>query len=301
MENRALLIINPVSGDGIAKRWVYEITKELSKKYKLLTLYYTKGNGDVQELVKKTCSEYDAVICAGGDGTLAETVKGVILNGTKTPIGYIPAGTMNDFASSRKLPNTISDALYNIVNGSPKEYDCFSVCGVICTYVASFGSFMDMSYNTSRRMKETFGAIAYVTETLKRIPNLKGYKMWFEDKGKIVSGEYIVGFVSNSPTAAGFRMFDEKEQERLDDGEVEITLVKYPYNIADFNLAFNSLVTGSNSEYIYRTKIKETVFHFDIDNPIWTVEGEKGPSMKDMEIKVIPKGLSFITRTEDDI
>ena len=97
-------------------------------------------------------------------------------------------------------------------------------------------------------------------------------------------------------------MYNENETERLNDGEVEVTLVRYPDNLAEFNTAFTCLLNGTNHKFIYRTKIKETVFHFDIDNPIWTVEGEKGPSQKDMEIKVIPKGFAFITRrdTEDE-
>lgn len=301
MEEKALVIINPVSGEGMAKRWVYEITNGLSKRYKLITMYYTKGSGDVKELLIKTAKDYDAVICVGGDGTLRETVNGVLLSGAKTPIGYIPAGTMNDFAVSRKLSTNINDALDDIIHGTVKEYDIFTLCGTICTFVAVFGSFMDMSFKTSRVAKDTFGNLAYVTETLKRVPKLKGYKMWFEDKGKVVSGDYIVGFVTNTPTAAGFRIFKDNEIYRLEDGEIDVTLVRYPDNLSEFNTAFNSLLNGTDNKFIYRTKIKEAVFHFDIDNPIWTIEGEEGPSQKDMEIKVIPKSFPFIVRdnTED--
>ena len=302
MEESCLLIINPVSGDGIAKRWVFEITKELSKKYKYITLYYTKGNGDVREVIKENAHKYNAIVAAGGDGTLTEAAVGVYLSGHKVPVGFIPCGTVNDFLASHKMASTISDAVYDIVHGEVVDYDMFLVDGVPCVYMASFASFMDMSYATSQKAKATFGVLAYFNEAIKRVPQLKGYKMWFENnKGEIISGNYIVGFVSNTPVPLGFRFFPDSEADkRLADGEVEITLVRYPDNIAEFNIALSALFSGANHKFIYRDTIKKTTLHFDIDNPIWTLEGEKGPSEKDMTIEVIPKGLSIIMRKADE-
>lgn len=301
MEESCLLIINPVSGDGIAKRWIFEITKGLSEKYKYITVYYSRGGGDVKKAVIENAHKYSAVIAAGGDGTLTEAATGVYKSGVKIPLGFIPCGTMNDFMTSHKMASTVSDAIYDIVHGEPVEYDMFSIEDEPCVYVSSFASFIDMSYSTSRQSKATFGVLAYITETLKRVPKLKGYKMWFENaRGELISGDYIVGFVSNTPNPCGFRLFPDIEMDkRLSDGEVEITLVRYPDNLNEFNVALSALISGANHKFIYRDTIKETVFHFDIDNPLWTLEGEKGPSKKDMSVKVIPKGLSVIKRKAD--
>ena len=301
MEESCLLILNPTSGDGIAKRWVFEITKGLSEKYKYVTVYYTKGGGDVKKVVKENASKYSAIISAGGDGTLTEAAVGVYESGVKIPVGFIPCGTANDFMVSHKMANTIVDAVYDIVHGDVVEYDMFLVDGCPCVYMSSFASFIDMSYATNQKSKATFGYLAYITETLKRVPKLKGYKMWFENnKGELVKGDYIVGFVSNTPISCGFRIFPDKQmKKRLSDGELEITLVRYPDNLSEFNAAFSALISGAKHKFIYRDTIKETTFHFDIEDPLWTLEGEKGPSNKDMKIEVIPKGLSIIRGRAD--
>lgn len=297
MEDSCLLIVNPKSGDGIAKHWIYEITRELSKKYRYIDLHYTSNKkDDVIKTIKDRAKNATSVIVAGGDGTLSDVCKGMYYEGLNKPIGIIPAGTMNDFVVSHKMSNNISDALYDIINGEIKEYDMFLINDIPCIYIATFASFIDLTYGTPQKAKESFGNLAYVVEGLKRVPQIKGYRMWFEEEGKIISGNFIVGFVSNSPTGAGFRMFPDKEMdERLSDGKVDITLVKHPEDIAEFSVAFSSLVSGANHKFIYRTKLSETTFHFETDDPKWTLEGERGPSDRDVRIKVLPKRVKIIT------
>ena len=95
-----MLIINPNSGDGEAKRWVYDITAGLLTRFDFVTIYFSKQTGDIARVVKEKSGEYSAVVCCGGDGTLNETIRGFYLGGTSPMLGYIPTGTVNDFATS---------------------------------------------------------------------------------------------------------------------------------------------------------------------------------------------------------
>ncbi|MBP8752271.1 MAG: acylglycerol kinase family protein, partial [Oscillospiraceae bacterium] len=138
---RLLLILNPCSGKKRANRALAEIVSIFNRGGYDVTVYTTAARGDATQVAASRCREFDCVVCAGGDGTFNEVVSGVYAAGSDTPIGYIPAGSTNDFASSMHLSRNLLQAARDIVEGEPRTLDLGSFNGRCFSYVASFGAF----------------------------------------------------------------------------------------------------------------------------------------------------------------
>ncbi|MGN1095415.1 MAG: diacylglycerol/lipid kinase family protein [Eubacteriales bacterium] len=294
MATKILLLVNPVSGDGIAKQWISDMVSVLSKKYDLVTVYLSKGVGDITKTVSEYAGEYDAVACVGGDGSLNEAISGVLLSGAPVSLGYIPTGTINDFATSHGIPKNIRAAIEKIVSGKAVPCDVGMLNGKFFAYVAAFGAFTDVAYLTSQKSKEAFGKIAYVAEAANRISELKPIKMSYEMNGEKITGEYIYGMASNSKTVGGIRFFDSEREDFLSDGEFEITLVKYPFNPTELANAVMGLINPAmNTPQIVKFKSKSIVFEFE-EETTFTVDGEFGGKFARAELKNFEKAISVI-------
>ena len=164
---RLLLILNPCSGKKRANRALAEIVSIFNRGGYDVTVYTTAARGDATQVAASRCREFDCVVCAGGDGTFNEVVSGVYAAGSDTPIGYIPAGSTNDFASSMHLSRNLLQAARDIVEGEPHTLDLGSFNGRCFSYVASFGAFTRASYATSQSVKNALGPLAYVLGGIK--------------------------------------------------------------------------------------------------------------------------------------
>lgn len=294
MAKRVLLIVNPKSGDGIAVRWVADMVSMLSKKYDFVTVYFSKKQGDILNIASEYSGEYEAMVVVGGDGSLNEAIGGILLSGTDIDLGYVPTGTVNDFATSHGIPKNIKMALEKIAGGEPKKCDVGSLNGRFFSYVAAFGAFTDVAYLTSQKSKETFGKIAYVAEAATRILKLKPIKMTYELDGERVSGEYIYGMASNSKTIGGIVFYGSEGEEFLRDGELEITLVKYPFSSSELSAALVGLINPSaNTKQVVKFRASSIKFEFE-EETAFTVDGEFGGSFSSVDIKNIEGALSLI-------
>lgn len=294
MAKRVLLIVNPKSGDGIAVRWVADMVSMLSKKYDFVTVYFSKKQGDILNIASEYSGEYEAMVVVGGDGSLNEAIGGILLSGTDIDLGYVPTGTVNDFATSHGIPKNIKMALEKIAGGEPKKCDVGSLNGRFFSYVAAFGAFTDVAYLTSQKSKETFGKIAYVAEAATRILKLKPIKMTYELDGERVSGEYIYGMASNSKTIGGIVFYGSEGEEFLRDGELEITLVKYPFSSSELSSSLVGLINPSaNTKQVVKFRTSSIKFEFEEETP-FTVDGEFGGSFSSVDIKNIEGALSLI-------
>ncbi len=294
MAKRVLLIVNPKSGDGIAVRWVADMVSMLSKKYDFVTVYFSKKQGDILNIASEYSGEYEAMVVVGGDGSLNEAIGGILLSGTDIDLGYVPTGTVNDFATSHGIPKNIKMALEKIAGGEPKKCDVGSLNGRFFSYVAAFGAFTDVAYLTSQKSKETFGKIAYVAEAATRILKLKPIKMTYELDGEKVSGEYIYGMASNSKTIGGIVFYGSEGEEFLRDGELEITLVKYPFSSSELSAALVGLINPSaNTKQVVKFRASSIKFEFE-EETAFTVDGEFGGSFSSVDIKNIEGALSLI-------
>ena len=162
MSKKALIIINPCSGTKRANKYLTDIVDIFTTADYVCTVLTTTKRGDGTLYAKKYASKMDLITAIGGDGTFNEVVSGVIQSGHRVPIGYIPAGSTNDFASSLEIPKNILAAARDVVNGEPVSFDVGSFNGRNFSYVASFGAFTKASYATPQNVKNALGHLAYI-------------------------------------------------------------------------------------------------------------------------------------------
>ena len=203
---KMLFIYNPNAGTGILKPKLSEVLDIFTKGGYEVTVYPTQRTHDAVEKIQSYEGSYDLLVCSGGDGTLDEAVTGMQLRGTDIPLGYIPAGTTNDFAASLGIPKDILSAADTAVNGVPFSCDVGMVNDDHFIYIAAFGLFTDVSYETKQSMKNILGHLAYVLEGTKRIFNIPSYKIKVSHDGESFEDEFIFGMVTNSRSVGGFKV-----------------------------------------------------------------------------------------------
>ena len=272
---KLLFIYNPLSGVGQLKPKLADVLDIFVKAGYEVTVYPTQKYHDALDKTRTYTGEYDLVVCSGGDGTLDEVVSGMENREKKVPIGYIPTGTTNDFASSLHISRNILEAADTAVNGIPFACDVGRFNDDFFIYIAAFGLFTDVSYETKQSMKNILGHLAYVLEGTKRIFNIPSYRIKVQHDGEEFEDEFIFGMVTNSRSVGGFRGIIGRDVV-FDDGEFEVTLIKTPKNPIELNEILGALVMKQiNSERMYSFKTGE--IHFEsVEEIPWTLDGEFG-------------------------
>ena len=187
---RLLLIINPTSGRGMIKDYLLLIIKELSLAGYEVVVYPTKSKNDATNKMKEAKS-YDLIVASGGDGTLNEVITGLIKANANTPIAYIPTGTTNDFATTLGIPKNIPRAVKLCTEGKIAPIDIGQFDERYFTYVAAFGAFTDVAYETPQPRKNMLGGLAYLIEGLLKLPAIQSYKCRITYSGGVIEGDYI--------------------------------------------------------------------------------------------------------------
>lgn len=176
-------------------------------------------------------ADVDMVVCCGGDGTFNETISGILNSGVEVPVGYIPAGSTNDFAASLHLSQDILQAARDIVEGEATRLDVGRFAGRYFSYVASFGLFTRTSYTTTQFAKNILGHAAYVLNGIQELSQLKTYPVCFElPDGMVLEDDFLFGAISNSTSVGGVLKLAE-EQVNMQDGKLELLLVRAPKDI----------------------------------------------------------------------
>lgn len=298
---KPLVILNPNAGNGELAKNAPFIIKAFNDLNYPTDVMLTTARGEATEYVLNYGLERDAIICAGGDGTLNETVNGIMRfpKEKRPPIGYIPCGTTNDFAKSLRIPKNYHDAIENIVNGSPTEYDIGKFNDKYFVYVAACGAFSATSYATSQDLKRIFGHLAYLFAGIKELPTIKPHHMKFEfDNGEILEGNYAFGAISNTRNYAGIISLD-KLGVNISDGLFEMTLVKLPKDIIDTNKVVLSLFSGNyDKTLITFERFSACKITIDSHDLTWTLDGEKGEVSKIYEVANLRKAVRFITKAK---
>ena len=278
---RVLLIINPCAGKSSKRAGAYDIINCFPSDYEITT-EFTKCTGDATRIVKEKAPYHDIVVCCGGDGTLNETINGIMDMPKRAPIGYIPMGTTNDLASSLGIPSDYKEAVKLIVDGHMNWYDIGLFNNRYFTYTASFGAFTRSSYNTSQKMKNLFGYPAYFLNGLfTEAKNVRNYKARVECDQGVFEGEFCFGAVTDSASIGG--IFKIKEEEvKLDDGMFELFLVRKISNFVQVPLLVAQMrrkeYDGKNILLFHTSKVKIT-FDEEVD---FTIDGEYGGAHKDI-------------------
>ena len=295
MLKKALFIVNPHAGKEHIKYHVLSIVDILVKAGYTVTVYTTQCQGDAIRAVRERERDYELVGCSGGDGTLDEIVTGMIQSGFRTKIGYIPAGSTNDFANSLKLPSTMNKAAKIIAAGHPFACDIGIFNHDVFVYVAAFGIFTEVSYETPQEMKNMLGHTAYLLEGMKQIQNIKSYHMKVTYDDNVIEGEFIYGMITNSYSIGGIRNITGKDVA-LNDGLFEVTLIKRPDNLIELNKTLAALVSDKiDAECMY--SFKTAFLKIESDQEVaWTLDGEFGGKHKNVELTNKQEAVDIIVQ-----
>ena len=293
---KLLFVFNPFSGKAQIKNHLLDIVDRMVKADYEVTIYPTQCAGDAKEKVLRDAENYDLVVCSGGDGTLDETVTGLMGCEKRIPLGYIPAGSTNDFATSLEIPKDMLQAADVAVSGELFPCDVGSFNGDTFAYVAAFGLFTEVSYKTSQEWKNLLGHAAYILEGIKSLYEIPSFLMQVEFNNCCIQDEFIYGMITNSTSVGGFKGMTGPDVE-LDDGVFEVTLIKKPRNPIELNEIIASLVNlVDESNMIYSFKTRQVKITAKTEIP-WTLDGEYGGSHLEVEIKNMQKAIDIIRKS----
>lgn len=294
MEKKKMLFIyNPRAGKSKIRSNLLDMIDIFTKAGYEVTAYPTQAGGDgIKAVAERNPDYYDIVACSGGDGTLDEVVTGMMQCEKRLPIGYVPAGTTNDFASSLKIPKNMEQAAEVIVGGEDFACDIGSFNQDIFVYIAAFGLFTDVSYETRQDMKNVLGHMAYLLEGMKRISNIKSHIMRVECEDTVIKGDFIFGMITNSLSVGGFKRITGKYVQ-LDDGEFEVTLVKRPSNPMELNTIMAALLNRNINTDLMYCFTASSLKIFSEEEVAWTLDGEYGGMHKEVAIRNCRQALTI--------
>ena len=290
---KLLLIVNPTAGKTRSHGPLFDAVSVFCKAGYLVHVHNTTGRGDATHVAATQSGDYDVVVCCGGDGTLNETVSGLLQLDNPPPLGYIPRGSTNDFAATLGLSTNPVQAAEDIVTRPPQMLDIGFWNQRPFVYVASFGAFTRSSYAAPQANKNALGHLAYVLEGIKDLNTLRPYKMSLTADGEVLNGEYLFGAICNSTSIGGLMKLDPSRVV-LDDGLFEMLLIPNPKTPVELQ---NLLLALLNQQYdaqglIFRHISSVTVEPAE-DLP-WSLDGEYGPGSQQVEIVNHRAALRFL-------
>lgn len=269
-----LFIYNPHAGKARIAGRLHEVIEVFRAENYLPAVYATTGPRDAVQAARKLASGYGLVVCAGGDGTLSEVISGLLECGYTGELGYLPAGSTNDFSRSLALPTEELAAARTAAVGRAVECDIGRFNERSFVYVAAFGLFTRVSYETPQEFKNIFGHMAYVLAGIRSLAEIDTYHMKIQwDEGEL-EGEFIYGAVSNSISVGGFRGI-LSDQVVLDDGLFEVMLVKKPCTLPELNSVVTALLKNQPDEYVMAFQTRRISIQ-SVDEVPWTLDGENG-------------------------
>ena len=296
---KMLFIMNPYSGMRRASRYLADIIALFNRNgYEVIT-HMTGAQGEAIDVVARTAEKVDLVVCCGGDGTFNETVTGLLRSGMDIPIGYIPAGSTNDFATSMKLSTNVMEAARDIVEGKPVAYDIGKFGDRYFSYVASFGAFTRASYATPQSIKNALGHTAYVLEGITELSQIRKEHVRMELDGEIVEDDFIFGAISNSTSVGGVLNLDPNLVD-MADGKLEVLLVRVPRDLVELAECIKAVQSQQYncSVITFRSAEKIKVF----SNPLmpWTLDGEREEGHIHVDVENVHLAIRLIQREKSN-
>lgn len=291
---KIILLVNPNAGRQAILRSLGGVVQVFAERGDVVAVAETQGPEQAARLIKEAvAARPDLLVCCGGDGTLSDTVNHMLETGAKLPLGYIPTGTTNDFASSLKLFRQPVRAARQIAQGRARPLDIGRFEGRGFIYVASFGAFTQSSYQTTQSLKNSLGHLAYILEGIKELPDLKSYEVRVETaEGAVYEGEYLFGSMSNSTSFGGIVKLDRRKVH-FSDGKLELMLVKTPKNLSELNRVLGSLMSGNyDEEMITFVQTERAVFTCAQPMP-WSLDGEYAAGNDRVEICAVPQAIDL--------
>ena len=295
---KLLLLMNPNAGQRKVNKHLPQIIALFNGCGWEVTVFMTTGPGSGREIIARRAAEYDLVVCAGGDGTLNETISGVLDSGADCPVGYIPCGSTNDFAATLKLSTDIMTAAMEIMEGKPVSYDVGRWNDRYFAYIASFGAFTRVSYATPQNLKNALGHLAYVLSGITELPQIRKIPMRLELDGELLEGEYLFGAVSNATSVGGLLTINPKLVD-LRDGKFEVMLVRMVRDTAELAECIAALQnqTYDCAAITFRSVSRLTV-HQDPELA-WTLDGERAEGSQTITIENLHQAIRLVQKREE--
>ena len=294
---KMLFVMNPCSGMRKGVRYLAEIIALFNRAgYEVIT-YMTASHGDATRVVAERARDMDMVVCCGGDGTFNETITGILESGADVPVGYIPAGSTNDFAASLKIPTNIPQAAKDIVYGEPVAYDVGKFGNRYFSYIASFGAFTKSSYATPQSIKNMLGHTAYVLEGINELSQIRKEHVRMEIDGQPVEGDFIFGAISNSTSVGGILTLDPRMVD-MADGKLEVMLVRAPTDLLEIPECIKAVQSQKYdcSMITFRSAEKIKVYA-DPDMP-WTLDGEREEGHSQIDVENVHLAIKLMQRVK---
>ena len=296
---KMLFIYNPRSGKGQIRGSLSAIIECFSANDYDVTIRATQGVKDGERIAEERAGEFDLVVCSGGDGTLDEIVTGMMRSGVRKPIGYIPAGSTNDFANSLGIPKSMEQAAEAAAKGAPFACDLGRFNDDYFVYVAAFGIFTDVSYQTSQELKNMLGHAAYLLEGMKRMGTWKSSHLTVESEEYSAEGDFVFGMITNSNSVGGIKGISGHNVE-LNDGLFEVLLVHTPQNLIEWQETITAVLTkDTQSRRIEMFKTRK--MRILSEEPMaWTRDGENGGEHTCVEVENLQERLDILVEEEPE-
>ena len=295
---KMLFVMNPYSGMRRASKYLADIIALFNEADYEVIAHMTRGQGDAIQIVKNRAKDMDLIVCCGGDGTFNETVTGILEAGADVPVGYIPAGSTNDFAASLKLSGNVMQAAQDILDGEPTPYDVGKFGDRYFSYVASFGAFTRASYTTPQSIKNALGHTAYVLEGINELSQIRNEHIRMEIDGQVVEDDFLFGAIRNSTSVGGVLTLSPDLVD-LADGQMEILLVRAPRNLLEIPECIQAVQSQKYNCSMITFQSARKVRVFASPFMPWTLDGEREEGHEQVDVENLHHAIRIIKRVEN--
>ena len=289
---KLLFVMNPNAGTKKANKYLTDILSLFTRAGYETNVHITRSQGDGKQVVAQRAKDVDLVVCCGGDGTFNETVAGLLESGAKCPVGYIPAGSTNDFANSLGLPSDPLKAAEKIAYGTLSAYDVGSFNGRYFTYVASFGAFTKTSYTTPQNIKNALGHTAYILSGIQELSQIRAVHGKFSLDDEVIEDDFLFGAICNSNTLGGILTLDPKQVD-MQDGKFELLLVRAPKDLIELGECIQAV-----QKQVYNCKMitfrRASRIQIHIEPLPWSLDGEAQRGREEILVENIHQAFELV-------
>lgn len=289
---KVLVLINPNSGKKNSKESVLDALNVFSANNYQMEIYLSQKPMDVTRYIEENGERFDVVAVFGGDGTLNEATNGLMKLKHKPVISYFPTGTMNDFGTNFGLTNDMKQCANIACDGHIESFDVGKINSRYFNYVAGFGAFCNVSYETKQELKKQIGNLAYIIKAIHEIPNLHPYHVKMNLDGKVFEKDLMFGLIINGNRVAGFEMVEQADNT-FKDGLFDIILVEHTPNLLElYNYPLGVLHPELNMKYVERYQAKSIIIESQ-EKLAWTLDGEEGKETLVARVENISQALQI--------
>lgn len=289
---KVLVLINPNSGKKNSKESVLDALNVFSANNYQMEIYLSQKPMDVTRYIEENGERFDVVAVFGGDGTLNEATNGLMKLKHKPVISYFPTGTMNDFGTNFGLTNDMKQCANIACAGNIESFDVGKMNSRYFNYVAGFGAFCNVSYETKQELKKQIGNLAYIIKAIHEIPNLHPYHVKMSLDGKVFEKDLMFGLIINGNRVAGFEMVEQADNT-FKDGLFDIILVEHTPNPLElYNYPLGVLHPELNMKYVERYQAKSIIIESQ-EKLAWTLDGEEGEETLVARVENISQALQI--------